>query len=96
MIKINSDLIRHLENLSALELTQEQRESIEKDMHEILGYMELLNEVDVNSVEPMYTPIENPVDLREDTVRESDCADLIRSNFPKERSGHIVVPGIHA
>lgn len=96
MIKIDEILIKHLEALSALELTPEQRKSIEKDMHEILGYMELLNEVDVSLVEPMYTPIENPVDLREDVVKESDCVDLIRSNFPKERSGHIVVPGIHA
>lgn len=96
MIKIDEILIKHLEALSALELTSEQRKSIEKDMHEILGYMELLNEVNVSYVEPMYTPIENPVDLREDVVKGSDCVDLIRSNFPKERSGHIVVPGIHA
>jgi len=96
VIRIDETLIRHLETLAALELTAEQRKSIEKDMHEILGYMELLNEVDVSSVEPMYIPIEDAVDLREDIVRESDCVSLIRSNFPKERSGHIVVPGIHA
>ncbi|HEY8541336.1 MAG TPA: Asp-tRNA(Asn)/Glu-tRNA(Gln) amidotransferase subunit GatC [Pseudothermotoga sp.] len=96
MIKIDETLIKHLEALAAIELTPEQRKSIEKDMREILAYMELLNEVNVSLTEPMYTPIENPVELREDIARESDCADLIKSNFPKERSGHIVVPGIHA
>lgn len=96
MIKIDEKLIKHLEALAALELTPQQRKSIEKDMEEILGYMELLNEVNVDSTDPMYTPIESSVDLREDLVRESDCVDLIRSNFPKERSGHILVPGIHA
>ncbi|WP_041081799.1 Asp-tRNA(Asn)/Glu-tRNA(Gln) amidotransferase subunit GatC [Thermotoga profunda] len=96
MIKIDETLIKHLEALAAIELTPEQRKSIEKDMREILAYMELLNEVNVSLTEPMYTPIENPVELREDIARESDCVDLIKSNFPKERSGHIVVPGIHA
>ncbi|MGJ8454855.1 Asp-tRNA(Asn)/Glu-tRNA(Gln) amidotransferase subunit GatC [Pseudothermotoga sp. U03pept] len=96
MIEINESLIRHLETLAALELTSDQRKSIQKDMHEILGYMELLNEVDVGRVEPMYTPIEDFVELRDDVVKESGCVELIKANFPKERSGQIVVPGIHA
>jgi len=96
VIEINESLIRHLETLAALELTSDQRKSIQKDMHEILGYMELLNEVDVSRVEPMYTPIEDPVELRDDVVKESGCVELIKANFPRERSGQIVVPGIHA
>lgn len=96
MIEINESLIRRLETLAALELNADQRKSIQKDMHEILGYMELLNEVDVSQIEPMYTPIEDPVELRDDVHRESECVELIKANFPKERSGQIVVPGIHA
>ncbi|WP_041076810.1 Asp-tRNA(Asn)/Glu-tRNA(Gln) amidotransferase subunit GatC [Thermotoga caldifontis] len=96
MIKIDEDLIRHLENLARLQLTEEQRRSIEKDMKEILAYMELLNEVDVSQVEPMYTPIESNAELRADEVKLFEDVEAIRSNFPKRRDGHIVVPGIHA
>jgi len=96
LIKIDEDLIRHLENLARLQLTEEQRRSIEKDMREILAYMELLNEVDVSQVEPMYTPIESNAELRADEVKFFEDVEAIRSNFPKRRDGHIVVPGIHA
>lgn len=96
MIKIDEDLIRHLENLARLQLSEEQRRSIEKDMREILAYMELLNEVDVSQVEPMYTPIESNAELRADEVKLFEDVEAIRSNFPKRRDGHIVVPGIHA
>jgi len=96
LIRIDEGLIRHLENLARLQLSDEQRRSIEKDMREILSYMELLNEVDVNGVEPMYTPIESNSDLRPDEVRPFEDVEAIKMNFPKRRDGHIVVPGIHA
>ncbi|MCS7174474.1 Asp-tRNA(Asn)/Glu-tRNA(Gln) amidotransferase subunit GatC [Pseudothermotoga sp.] len=96
MIKIDEILVKHLESLARLQLSEEQRKSIEKDMREILDYMELLNEVDVSGVEPMYTPIESNAELREDTVRPFEDVEAIRLNFPKRKDGHIVVPGIHA
>lgn len=96
MVKIDESLIRHLESLARLQLSEEQRKSIEKDMREILSYMELLNEVDVSDVESMYTPIESSVELREDVVKPFEDVEAIRANFPKLKDGHIVVPGIHA
>ncbi|AEH51148.1 Asp-tRNA(Asn)/Glu-tRNA(Gln) amidotransferase subunit GatC [Pseudothermotoga thermarum] len=96
MIKVDDALVKRLEELARLKLTDEQRKSIQKDMNEILQYMELLNEVDVSNVEPMYTPVEESATLREDEVKPFENLHLLRSNFPKERSGHIVVPGIHA
>jgi len=89
-------LIRHLENLARLQLSDEQRRSIEKDMREILSYMELLNEVEVSGVEPMYTPIESNCDLRADEIRPFEDVETIKMNFPRQKDGHIVVPGIHA
>ena len=66
-----------------------------KDMEEILSYMEMLDEVDVENVDPMYTPVENPVLLRKGDPITFENIDHIRKNFPKEDRGHIKVPGIH-
>jgi aspartyl-tRNA(Asn)/glutamyl-tRNA(Gln) amidotransferase subunit C len=96
LIKIDEGLIKHLESLARLQLSHEQRKSIEKDMREILSYMELLNEVDVSGVEPMYTPIESSAQLRCDEVKPFEDVEAIKMNFPKRKDGHIVVPGIHA
>lgn len=66
-----------------------------KDMEEILGYMEMLDELDTKNVEPMYTPIEDSVLLRKGEPRVFEGVDHIRKNFPREEKGHIKVPGIH-
>ncbi len=96
MIKVDEMLVRKLEELARLRLSDEQRQSIQKDMTEILQYMELLNEVDVSGVEPMYTPVEEGAQLRVDEVRNFENVDVLKSNFPRQHSGHILVPGIHA
>ncbi|HAA82488.1 MAG TPA: Asp-tRNA(Asn)/Glu-tRNA(Gln) amidotransferase GatCAB subunit C [Thermotoga naphthophila] len=95
MIKVTKDLVLHLENLARLELSEEQRESLMKDFQEILDYVELLNEVDVEGVEPMYTPVEDSAKLRKGDPRFFEMRDLIKKNFPEEKDGHIKVPGIH-
>lgn len=95
MIKVTKDLVLHLENLARLELSEEQRESLMKDFQEILDYVELLSEVDVEGVEPMYTPVEDVAELRTGEPRFFEGRDLIKKNFPEEKDGHIKVPGIH-
>ncbi|PLV57475.1 Asp-tRNA(Asn)/Glu-tRNA(Gln) amidotransferase subunit GatC [Thermotoga sp. SG1] len=95
MIKVTKDLVLHLENLARLELSEEQRESLMKDFQEILDYVELLSEVDVEGVEPMYTPVEDVVVLRTGEPRFFEDRDLIKKNFPDEKDDHIKVPGIH-
>ncbi len=96
MIKVDELLVRKLEELAKLKLSEDQRKLIQKDMTEILQYMELLNEVDVMNVEPMYTPVEESAPLREDEIKPFENVDTLKSNFPKQKSGHIAVPGIYA
>jgi len=95
MIRVTRELVLHLENLARLELSEEERIRLMRDFQEILDYMELLNEVDVQGVEPMYTPVEDPVALRTNEPGFFEGRDLIRSNFPEEERGYIKVPGIH-
>ncbi|PLV59007.1 Asp-tRNA(Asn)/Glu-tRNA(Gln) amidotransferase subunit GatC [Thermotoga sp. KOL6] len=95
MIKVTKELVLHLENLARLELSEEQRQSLMKDFQEILDYVELLNEVEVEGVEPMYTPVENNAALRTGEPKLFEGRDLIKKNFPDEKDGHIKVPGIH-
>ncbi len=95
MIRVTRELVLHLENLARLELSEEERIRLMRDFQEILDYMELLNEVDVQGVEPMYTPVEDPASLRTSEPRFFDGRELIKSNFPEEEKGHIRVPGIH-
>jgi len=63
-------------------------------MDDILGYMDKLNELDTSSVEPMYTPVDQPGFLREDEVRKDfDRTEILR-NAPETDGEYFIVPRI--
>ena len=93
MIEITKDLLKHLEDLSRLELSEGERENLAKSIQEILDYMKLLDEVDVSDVEIMYTPIESNAPLRKDEVRKFPSEKIIK-NFPEKEKNQAKVPPI--
>lgn len=72
MTVISRDDVQHLAQLSSLQLTDEELESLQADIGNILGYVEQLSELDTTGVEPTYqvTGLENV--WRDDSVIKSD------------------------
>lgn len=68
MIKITRQDISHLAQLSSLNLSETEVDNLEVDLNKIIGYVNLLNELDTSQVEPTYqvTGLENV--WREDNV----------------------------
>jgi aspartyl-tRNA(Asn)/glutamyl-tRNA(Gln) amidotransferase subunit C len=54
MAKLTRDGVLHLAALAKLELTDKEIERFQKEMNEILGYVEQLQSVDVEGLEPTY------------------------------------------
>ncbi len=54
MTKITIEEVRSLARLSALRLDDDEAESLTTDIERILGYFELLSELDTDDVEPTY------------------------------------------
>lgn len=46
--------IEHLAELARIKITEKEKKDLEKDLSSILSYIEKLNEVDTNAVEPLY------------------------------------------
>ena len=86
------DLISYLEKLGRIRLTDEEKEKALIDLRSILGYIDKLNELDTDSVEPLSHafPITNV--YREDIVTNSDQRDAILSNAPAQKDGCFKVP----
>lgn len=68
MIKITRQDISHLAQLSSLNLSETEVDNLEVDLNKIIGYVNLLNELNTSQVEPTYqvTGLENV--WREDNV----------------------------
>ena len=89
---ITDELISYLEELARIRLSEEAEQKAKEDLQKILAYIDTLNELDTEGVEPMSHsfPIKNV--LREDEVRPSTDRELILSNAPKQKDGCFMVP----
>ena len=54
----------------------------------------MLNEVDVEGVEPMTSCVAAKLPLREDQVTEGEQADKVLANAPRRVGGFFVVPKV--
>ena len=89
---ITAELISYLEELARIRLSEEAEQKAKEDLQKILAYIDTLNELDTEGVEPMSHsfPIKNV--MREDEVRPSTDRELILSNAPKQKDGCFMVP----
>ncbi len=92
--KFSEQLLKHLEDLSRLKLKDEERLDLKKDIEDILQYMTLLDELELD-VDEMVSPIEKSLEPREDVVKAFDKVDKIRDLFPESSEAYIVVPRIY-
>jgi aspartyl-tRNA(Asn)/glutamyl-tRNA(Gln) amidotransferase subunit C len=92
--QISEETIEYVGILAKLELSPEEKEAARKDMGSMLDYIDKLNELDTEGVEPMshVFPVQNV--FREDEVRNGDIRTEILKNAPGEKNGMFKVPKI--
>ena len=89
---ISDEPIEYVGILAKLELSGEEKEQAKKDMESMLDYVDKLNELDTDGVEPMshVFPVNNV--FREDIVTNGDDREEILKNAPERKDGAFVVP----
>ena len=94
-MKINDDLLKNLEKLSALKVSDNKREEIISQLSDILAYVENLSELDTSNVDSYFSTIEGGTPLREDVVISSkEISEQILKNAPQAEDNFFIVPAI--
>lgn len=90
--KISDETIEYAGILAKLELSGKEKEGAKRDMERMLDYIDKLNELDTDGVEPMshIFPVDNV--FREDVMTNGDIRQQILANAPKQKDGAFVVP----
>ena len=90
--KISDETIEYVGILAKLDLSDEEKEAAKKDMGRMLDYIDMLNQLDTEGVEPMshIFPVHNV--FREDVVTNGDDRENMLANAPEQRDGAFVVP----
>lgn len=89
---ITDETIEYVSILAKLELSEEEKKQAKKDMEEMLKFIDMLNELDTEGVEPMshVFPINNV--FREDIVINGNDRNNIIANAPAKKDGSFKVP----
>lgn len=90
--KIDDATMENVEILSKLALSPGEREKAQEEMGKILSYVEKLNELDTENVEPLVHIFEEGDCFREDKVTNGDGRQDALKNAPKSKEGQYVVP----
>ncbi len=92
--KIDYGEVEHIARLARLGLTPEDREKFAGQLNEILVYMEKLEELDVEGVEPMAHVLDLKNVLRDDCPRPGIDRGEILDNAPEQYEGYFRVPPV--
>jgi aspartyl-tRNA(Asn)/glutamyl-tRNA(Gln) amidotransferase subunit C len=92
--RIDESQVRKVAKLSRLELTDAEVGEFTGQLRAILGYVEKMDELDTESVEPLAhcLPISNV--FRPDAVKESLGTEKALANAPQKEDGNFVVPKV--
>jgi aspartyl-tRNA(Asn)/glutamyl-tRNA(Gln) amidotransferase subunit C len=91
---IDTDTARRVAKLARIRLAEAELQALTKDFSAILGFIEQLNEVDVEGVEPMTGVTPMRLKRRSDAVTDGGIQHLILKNAPDAREGFFTVPKV--
>ena len=86
--------IQRLMTLSQLSLDGEANEKISQDLDAIIGFIEIMDEVDTEGVEPLAHAVDLDQPLRKDLAVAHEDRDVFQSIAPKTADGFYLVPKV--
>ena len=91
---IKKDTIKYVANLARIGLDRQEEELFARQLNDILAYMQQLNKVDTENIEPMSHAVSISNVLREDTLKDSLLNNDALKNAPQKKEGFFKVPKI--
>ena len=91
---IDAATVRKVARLARIAEPEEKLEALARELSGILNWIEQLNEVDTDGVEPMTTSVAMTLPMRDDVVTDGGDAAKVLRNAPKTAKGFFIVPKV--
>lgn len=86
--------VRRIAKLARIRVEELQLPQLQAELNGILGWIEQLNEVDVDGVEPLSGGAQMALKLREDAVTDGGIVELVLANAPDRAGDFYAVPKV--
>ena len=93
-MSITKDTVKKISKLSRIASNNKFEENMIKDLNSILKFVDQLNEVKIDNVEPLASTVEQELVKRDDQVKIMNEKKDILSNSPEDNEDFYVVPKV--
>jgi aspartyl-tRNA(Asn)/glutamyl-tRNA(Gln) amidotransferase subunit C len=91
---IDAATVRKVARLARIATPEDRLEPLAQELNAIISFIEQLDEVDTDGVEPMTSAVHVVLPMREDVVADGGDVDKVLLNAPKADQGFFVVPKV--
>lgn len=93
-MSVDTNTVKRVAKLARIAIDETRAENMKGELNAILAWVEQLNEVDVDGVEPMTSVVEQKMHMRKDSVIDGGYAAEVVSNAPVSDDGFFAVPKV--
>ena len=93
-MSIDLKTVKHISKLSRISIDDKKAKKLEKDLNAIFKWIEQLNELNTEKVEPLTSIAETSLRFRKDQIETKNIREDVLKNSPKENKDYFVVPKV--
>ena len=93
-MSIDKDKIKHISKLARISINSKKSDSLAKDLTSIFKFIEQLNELNTDKVEPLSNISSSILPKRDDVSKDTNSSEEILENAPDKLEGFFVVPKV--
>ena len=93
-MSVDADTVRRIAHLARIAVAEDEVEHLKGELNAILAFVEQLNEVDVEGVEPMTSVTPMAMKKRQDVVTDGGYPQAIVKNAPATEDNFFLVPKV--
>jgi len=93
-MSIDAETIRRVARLARIAVREDEVAHLQGEVNAVLAFVEQLNEVNVEGVEPMTSVTPMEMKKRVDVVSDGDIVDDILANAPATENQYFLVPKV--
>ena len=93
-MSIDKNQVKKVAKLSRISLDDRKLESLSKDLDSILNFVEQLNKLDTNKIEPLTSIVDKTLEPRDDKINDGKIKDQILKNSPDKNEEFFIVPKV--
>lgn len=91
---INKDTVTKVSNLARIKIDEKQLNTVSSELDSVMEWIDTLNEVNTDGVDPVANVTGQKLPLREDKVTDGGYSEKVLNNAPEKESGFFVVPKV--